>query len=61
MGNEMILYLEEQGKAFLAVLTRARAPTSGQRLTVAFDTANVHLFDADTNSNRCCMITKYHS
>jgi multiple sugar transport system ATP-binding protein len=49
MGNEMILYLEDKGKTFLARTdprTRARV---GGRLGVAFNIDNLHVFDADTN------------
>jgi multiple sugar transport system ATP-binding protein len=49
MGNEIILYLEDKGKTFIARTdprTRARV---GSRLGVAFNIDNMHLFDADTN------------
>ena len=49
MGNEIILYLEDGGKTFIARTdprTRARV---GGRLGVAIDVDNMHLFDADTN------------
>ncbi|MFQ3565423.1 MAG: sn-glycerol-3-phosphate ABC transporter ATP-binding protein UgpC [Aggregatilineales bacterium] len=48
MGNEMILYLEDQGKSFIARTdprTRARV---GQRLGVALNLDNLHVFDVDT-------------
>jgi multiple sugar transport system ATP-binding protein len=48
MGNEMILYLEEQGKSFIARTDPRTQARVGQRLPVAIDTANIHLFDADT-------------
>ena len=49
MGNEMILYLEDKGKTFLArVDPRTRARVGG-RLGVAFNIDNLHVFDADTN------------
>jgi multiple sugar transport system ATP-binding protein len=51
MGNEMILYLEEQGKSFLARTDPRTHARVGQRLTVALDTANIHLFDADTQQS----------
>jgi multiple sugar transport system ATP-binding protein len=49
MGNEIILYLEDGGKTFIARTdprTRARV---GGRLGVAIDVDNLHVFDADTN------------
>ncbi len=51
MGNEIILYLEEQGKSFLARTDPRTHARVGQRLTVAFATANIHLFDADTQQS----------
>ena len=49
MGNEINLYLEDQGKTFIARTdprTRARI---GNRISLAFNVDNLHLFDADTN------------
>jgi len=49
MGNEINLYLEDQGKTFIARTdprTRARI---GSRIGLAFNVDNLHLFDADTN------------
>lgn len=49
MGNEIILYLEDGGKSFIARTdprTRARV---GGRLGVALNVDNLHVFDADTN------------
>jgi len=48
MGNEIILYLEDQGKSFIARTdprTRARV---NQRMNLAFNLENMHLFDADS-------------
>lgn len=48
MGNEIILYLEDRGKTFISRTdprTRARV---GNRLSVALNIDNLHLFDADT-------------
>jgi multiple sugar transport system ATP-binding protein len=48
MGNEMILYLEQGGKSFIARTdprTRARV---GNGLGVAFNLDNMHIFDADS-------------
>jgi len=49
MGNEINLYLEDQGKTFIARTdprTRARI---GNRIGLAFNIDNMHLFDVDTN------------
>jgi multiple sugar transport system ATP-binding protein len=49
MGNEINLYLEDHGKTFIARTdprTRARI---GNRMTLAFNVDNMHLFDSDTN------------
>ncbi len=49
MGNEINLYLEDHGKTFIARTdprTRARI---GNRIGLAFNVDNMHLFDADTN------------
>jgi multiple sugar transport system ATP-binding protein len=51
MGNEMILYLEEGGKTFIARTdprTRARV---GNKMGLAFNMENLHLFDADTEQS----------
>jgi multiple sugar transport system ATP-binding protein len=48
MGNEIILYLEDQGKSFIARTdprTRARV---NNRMGLAFNLENMHLFDADS-------------
>ncbi len=49
MGNEINLYLEDAGKTFIARTdprTRARI---GNRIGMAFNVDNLHLFDTDTN------------
>ena len=49
MGNEIILYLENNDKTFIARTdprTRARV---GGTLGIAFNVDNLHVFDADTN------------
>ncbi len=49
MGNEIILYLEDKGKTFIARTdprTRARV---GARIGMVINIDNMHLFDADTN------------
>jgi multiple sugar transport system ATP-binding protein len=48
MGNEIILYLEEQGKTFIARTDPRTQARVGHRLGLAINTANLHLFDADT-------------
>lgn len=48
MGNEMIIYLEEGGKTFIARTdprTRARV---GGRMGLVFNMENMHIFDKDT-------------
>ncbi len=48
MGNEIILYLEDGGKTFISRTdprTRARV---GNRIGVALNIDNMHIFDADT-------------
>jgi multiple sugar transport system ATP-binding protein len=51
MGNEMILYLEEQGKTFIARTDPRTQARVGQRMGVAINTANIHLFDATTEQS----------
>ncbi len=48
MGNEMILYLEEAGKSFIARTDPRTSAAVGHRLGLALNMDNVHLFDADT-------------
>lgn len=48
MGNEMILYLEEHGKTFLARTDPRTQAHIGQRMGLAFNLENAHVFDADT-------------
>jgi len=48
MGNEIILYLEDRGKTFIARTdprTRARV---GNRMGIAMNIDNLHVFDADS-------------
>ena len=51
MGNEMILYLEDQGKTFIARTDPRTGARVGHRLGVVFNMDNVHLFDADTQAS----------
>jgi multiple sugar transport system ATP-binding protein len=48
MGNEMIVYLEENGKNFLARTDPRTKAHIGQRMGFAINTENMHLFDSDT-------------
>ncbi len=49
MGNEIILYLENHDKTFIARTDpRTRAHVGG-KLGIAFNVDNLHLFDADSN------------
>lgn len=48
MGNEMILYLEDGGKSFIARTDPRTRAHVGNRLGVALNLDNLHVFDADT-------------
>jgi multiple sugar transport system ATP-binding protein len=48
MGNEKIIYLEEGGKTFIARMDPRSAASVGQRIRVAIDVSNIHLFDKRT-------------
>jgi multiple sugar transport system ATP-binding protein len=48
MGNEMILYLEEGGKSFIARTDPRTNAAIGNRLGMTVNMDNVHLFDVDT-------------
>ena len=48
MGNEMILYLENSGKNFVARTDPRTSAFVGNTLGVALNLDNMHLFDADT-------------
>src|SRR5690606_5705054 len=48
MGNEMIVYLEENGKNFLARTDPRTKAHIGNRMGFAINTDNMHLFDSDT-------------
>ncbi len=49
MGNEMIVYFESNGKTFLGRLDPRTSARVGMRMGTAFDMANMHLFDAETD------------
>jgi multiple sugar transport system ATP-binding protein len=48
MGNEMIVYLEEGGKNFIARTDPRTTARIGGRMGIVFNMANMHVFDADT-------------
>ncbi|MBC8171325.1 MAG: sn-glycerol-3-phosphate ABC transporter ATP-binding protein UgpC [Anaerolineae bacterium] len=48
MGNEMILYLEEGGKNFIARTDPRTSARVGGRLGIAINMENMHLFDTET-------------
>ncbi len=48
MGNEMIIYLEEGGKTFIARTDPRTSARIGGRMGVAVNMDNLHLFDVDT-------------
>jgi len=48
MGNEMIVYLEEGGKSFIARTDPRTSARIGGRMGIVFNMDNMHLFDADT-------------
>jgi len=49
MGNEMIVYFESNGKTFLGRLDPRTSARVGMRMGTAFDMANMHLFDVETD------------
>jgi multiple sugar transport system ATP-binding protein len=51
MGNEIVLYLEERGKTFIARVDPRTNTHIGARLPMAIDTTNIHLFDAKTEES----------
>ncbi len=48
MGNEMIVYFEEQGKTFIGRLDPRTHARVGARITTVINIDNIHLFDPDT-------------
>jgi len=48
MGNEMILYLEDRGKTFIARTDPRTHARVGNRIGVAINIDNLHIFDADS-------------
>ncbi|PJF40567.1 MAG: sn-glycerol-3-phosphate ABC transporter ATP-binding protein UgpC [Chloroflexi bacterium] len=51
MGNEMILYLETGGKTFIARTDPRTDARIGNKLGVAINMDNVHIFDANTEQS----------
>ena len=48
MGNEVIIYLENQGKNFIARTDPRTDATVGQAMDITFNLDNMHLFDTNT-------------
>ena len=48
MGNEMVVYLEAEGKTFISRMDPRTQARVGNRMTVTFNMENVHIFDATT-------------
>jgi len=48
MGNEMILYLEDKGKSYIARTDPRTKATVGKRMGFALNLDNLHLFDAQS-------------
>lgn len=51
MGNEMIVYLEENGKSFIARTDPRTNARVGARLPVAISLDNIHVFDRKTEAS----------
>ncbi|TVR23338.1 MAG: sn-glycerol-3-phosphate ABC transporter ATP-binding protein UgpC [Anaerolineaceae bacterium] len=51
MGNEMILYLEREGKNFIARVDPRTEARIGGKTNFVFNMDNMHLFDADNESS----------
>jgi len=51
MGNEMIVYLEENGKSFIARTDPRTTARVGSRLPVAISLDNIHVFDRKTEAS----------
>jgi multiple sugar transport system ATP-binding protein len=48
MGNEVNLYLEDKGKTFISRTDPRTQARVGQRMGIALNVDNLHIFDADT-------------
>ena len=51
MGNEMILYLDEGGKTFIARVDPRTSAHVGGRMGFSINMDNMHVFDADTEKS----------
>ncbi len=51
MGNEMIVYFEEQGKTLIGRLDPRTQARVGGRMDIVVNIDNVHVFDADTEQS----------
>ncbi len=49
MGNEVIIYFESGGKTFLGRIDPRTSARVGMKIDAAFNVANMHLFDAETD------------
>ena len=48
MGNEMVVYLEEQGASFISRMDPRTSARVGHRMEIVFNMENMHLFDVNT-------------
>jgi multiple sugar transport system ATP-binding protein len=48
MGNEMVVYLESEGKSFISRMDPRTQARVGTRMGVAFNVDNIHIFDSNT-------------
>jgi multiple sugar transport system ATP-binding protein len=48
MGNEMVVYLEAEGKTFISRMDPRTQARVGNRMGVAFNVDNIHIFDVNT-------------
>jgi multiple sugar transport system ATP-binding protein len=48
MGNEMVVYLEAEGKTFISRMDPRTQARVGNRMGVAFAVDNIHIFDVNT-------------
>jgi multiple sugar transport system ATP-binding protein len=51
MGNEIILYLEDGGKSFIARTDPRTGARVGNRLGLVFNMDNMHIFDAQSETS----------
>ena len=60
MGNEMIIYLEEGGKSFIARTDPRTDARIGGRLGIVVNLDNMHIFDVDTEISLAFDYKKEH-